>query len=95
MAEIVLLQGAQSDLIKITLRHGNRFEPSLDEAFRQLILFPESAPQYLNEPLIRRILIPKSHLAAFYSVSGNRVLVIAVLDLRQGTQRIEDRLLDR
>ena len=92
MAEIVILQGAQSDLIRITIRHGDRFENSLDRAFRQLVLFPESAPQYSSYPTIHRVLIPNSHLAAFYSVSGERVLVIAVLDLRQDPERIQDRL---
>jgi plasmid stabilization system protein ParE len=94
MAEIVILQGAQSDLIKITIRYGDRFDSSLDRAFRQLMQFPESAPQYSSEPLTRRILIPNSHLAAFYSVTGDRVLVLAVLDLRQSPEKIEDRLSD-
>ena len=95
MAEIVILQGAQNDLIRITIRHGDRFESSLDRTFHQLMLFPESAPQYSSDPIIRRILIPNSHLAAFYSISGDRVLVLAVLDLRQNPEKIKDRLLDR
>jgi plasmid stabilization system protein ParE len=95
MAEIVILQGAQSDLIKITIRHGDRFDSSLDRAFRHLMLFPESAPQYSSEPPIHRILIPESHLGAFYSISGSRVLVLAVLDLRQDPEKIEDRLSNR
>jgi len=37
MAEIVILQGAQSDLIRITIRHGDRFDSALDRAFQQLI----------------------------------------------------------
>ena len=70
MAEIIILQGAQADLIRITIRHGSRFEAALEQAFAQLSLFPESAPLYSSTPPIRRIIIPESHLGAFYSVQG-------------------------
>lgn len=42
----------------------------------------------------RRLYIQNTTFGIFYSISGNRVLVAAILDLRQDPDRIDQRLLE-
>ena len=88
---IVLLQGAQRDLLNIYAARGERVYLKVDKALGVLRVFPEAGP--LNfRPRVRRLVVTKTNLGIFYSVTGHRVLVIAVLDLRQSPQAIEKRL---
>jgi hypothetical protein len=64
--EIVLLQGAQSDLLSIY--------------------------QTLGGNHIRRLVVSKTPLGVFYALAGRRVLVAAILDLRQSPESIQKRL---
>lgn len=89
--EIVLLQGAQSDLLSIYAVRGERTYLQVDKAFGILRVFPEAGPVNFAEN-IHRLVVTKTHLGIFYSISGRRVLVGAVLDLRQSPQSIGKRL---
>jgi hypothetical protein len=40
----------------------------------------------------RRFLVPNFPFGIFYSVEGHRILISAVLDLRQDPERIRERL---
>jgi hypothetical protein len=89
--EIVLLHGAQSDLLSIFATRGEKVYLQVDKALGILRVFPEAGPINFR-PHIRRLVVPKSYLGVFYSITGNRVLVGAVLDLRQSPRSISKRL---
>lgn len=89
--EIVLLQGAQSDLLSIYATAGERVYLRVDKALGILRLFPEAGPVNFGGR-IRRLVVSKTSLGVFYSVTGRRVFIGAVLDLRQSLEVIERRL---
>jgi len=89
--EIVLLQGAQSDLLSIYAGLGEKIYLQVDKALGILRVFPEAGPVNLGER-IRRLVVTKTPLGIFYSITGNRVLVGAVLDLRQSERTLNKRL---
>lgn len=91
MNEIVLLQGAQSDLLSIYAVHGERMYLRIDQALSILRLFPDAGPRHSKNNL-RRLVVTRTHFGIFYSVTGSRVIVGAVMDLRQSPQVIEARL---
>ena len=63
----------------------------MDKALGILRAFPEAGPVNFGE-CIRRLVVTKTPLGIFYSIAGNRVLVGAVLDLRQSQRAISKRL---
>ncbi len=89
--EIILLQGAQGDLLSIYAAQGERTYLRVDQALGILALFPEAGPVHFKKR-IRRLIVSRTHFGIFYSVTGNRVLVGAVMDLRQAPQVIKGRL---
>ena len=89
--EIVLLQGAQSDLLAIFAGRGERVYHEVDKALGILRVFPEITPVHFGRS-IRRLVVAKTTLGIFYSFTGNRVLVGAILDLRQSPRAIKKRL---
>lgn len=89
--EIVLLQGAQSDLLAIYAGRGERVYHEVDKALGILRVFAEIAPIHFAKR-IRRLVVTKTTLGIFYSITGDRVLVGAVLDLRQSQKGIRKRL---
>ncbi len=62
----------------------------LDACFGQLRQFPESGPVAYKR--YRRLLIPKTMYAIYYAVEPLRVMIRAVLDVRQGIEAIIRRL---
>jgi plasmid stabilization system protein ParE len=89
--ELVLLQGAQSDLLSIYATQGEQTYLRIDQALGILRLFSEAGPvHYKNK--IRRLVVVRTHFGIFYSVTGSRVLVGAIMDLRQSPKVIEGRL---
>ena len=89
--EIVLLQGAQSDLLSIYAGYGELTYLRVDHSLGILRLFPEAGPMHYKGR-IRRLIVTRTNLGIFYSVTGDRVLVGAVMDLRQEPKIIESRL---
>lgn len=89
-AEIVLLQGAQSDLLSIYAMRGERTYLRVDQSLGLLKKFPELGSMAFDR--MRRLVVTKTTLGIFYSITGNRVLVAAVLDLRQSPKAIRKRL---
>ena len=90
MAEVVLLQGAQSDYLEAFCHYGDRFHEEIERAFSQLATFPESAPLFFGK--YRRLVIQHTPFGAFYTISGDRVMVGAILDLRQDPAAILRRM---
>lgn len=89
--EIVLLQGAQSDLLSIYSLQGERVYKRVDQALGILRVFPEAGPLHFGQQ-IRRLIVTKTTLAVFFSIAGQRVMVAAILDLRQDPEAIRKRL---
>jgi plasmid stabilization system protein ParE len=90
MAEILLLHGAQSDYFEAYCRFGESFHSEIERAFSQIATFPESAPLFFGK--YRRIVIRRTPYGAFYTITGNRALIGAILDLRQDPTNILHRL---
>lgn len=86
----VLLIEAQLDYFKAYERYGERFDGPCEQSLELL----------RNHHLIgrvfrrhyRRLLIPKTPFGIFYTVEGERVMVGAILDLRQDPRAILKRL---
>ena len=91
--EIVLLQGAQGDLLSIYAGLGERVYLQVDKALGILSAFPGAGPVNVGER-IRRLVVTKTPLGIFYTITGNRVLIGAVLDLRKSQRAIIKRLRD-
>jgi plasmid stabilization system protein ParE len=95
--EIAFLRGAEDDLFNAWVSYeevlpglGDRFEKEVRLALDRLRVFPESAPVYKGE--FRRLLVPRFQHGIFYRIHGARVVVTAVLDLRQDPIAIGERL---
>ena len=89
--EIILLQGAQSDLLSIYSGSGEKVYTRVDKALGILRSFPEAGPLNFGGR-IRRLVVTKTTLGIFYSVTGSRVLIGAIVDLRQSPLSINKRI---
>ncbi len=69
--------------------YGDLFIRHLDAAFTHLRAFPESAPLFHGS--YRRLLVPRFPYGIFYTIES-RIIVAAVMYLRQDPERIIGRL---
>ena len=97
MMELVILFRAEADILETQARLedvlrglGDRFNARAEEALDRLLAFPECGPVY-SAPF-RRLLIRDFPHAIFYCIEGRRVVVHAVLDVRQDARTIARRL---
>jgi plasmid stabilization system protein ParE len=97
MLEVVFVARAQEDLFAAWDRYeqigtglGDAFEEAVAAALDQAARFPESAPVY-HQPF-RRLLVRQFQFGIFYAVEGRRLVVRALLDLRQDADEIQKRL---
>jgi plasmid stabilization system protein ParE len=95
--EVIFLHGAEADLLAAWMRYeeilpglGDRFEAEVRAALLRIVELPESAPVYAGE--FRRLLVRRFDHGIFYRVHGVRIVVTAVLDLRQDPATIRQRL---
>jgi hypothetical protein len=95
--EVIILAGAESDLWAAWTRYeelatglGTRFDHTVRRGLERLSRFPNSAPIYAAE--FRRMLLRRFDHGIFYRVHGSRLVVVAVLDLRQNPAEINRRL---
>ena len=95
--EIVVLAGAEADLFEAWRRYegclpglGNEFDRAVRAGLLSVVQFPESAPHF--EAGYRRLLLRRFGHGIFYRVHGERLVVVAVLDLRQDPAMIRQRL---
>lgn len=93
----VFLSGADADLQTIFNKFedyregfGVEFMTSVDAYLARIAVFPESAPRYLGT--IRRQVMRGFPYGIFYEPATTRILVIAILDLRQSPEAIDRRL---
>ena len=97
MKEIVILSGAEADLIELYARFeemgagmGDRFDAECRRSYERLSQYPEIAAVY-RSPFRRRIL-KRWNVGLFYTIEANRVLIHAALDIRQDPDNIMRRL---
>jgi plasmid stabilization system protein ParE len=95
--EVIILTGAESDLWSAWARYeelspwlGARFDQTVRAGLEHLAQFPTSAPVYAGE--FRRLLLRRFEHGIFFRVHGSRLIVTAVLDLRQSPEVIRRRL---
>ena len=70
---------------------GDRFYRTIDYVLERIRQFPQIAPVY--EGPYRRLVVRAFGYGIFYTVEGERVMVGAILDLRQDPDSIRSRLL--
>ncbi|MCX6981180.1 MAG: hypothetical protein NTV08_10575 [Verrucomicrobia bacterium] len=97
MSELLILSRAEADVLETQARLeeilpglGNRFNARTEEALDRLLLFPECGPAY--SATFRRLLVRDFPHGIFYTLEGRRIVVHAVLDLRQEVRAIARRL---
>jgi plasmid stabilization system protein ParE len=93
--EIVVLLGAEIDFQALyerqpTARRAEQLESEVLSAFRKLVQFPRSGSAFEIE--YRRFLLKAFPYALFYELEGRRILIHAVLDIRQDPESIRRRL---
>ena len=98
MIELILLQQADVDVQAAFDRYedyqegpGELFMRHLDAAFTLLRRNPEMAPPYAGS--YRRMLVRDFPYGIFYSVQPSRLVVVAVMDLRQDPETIRRKVL--
>jgi hypothetical protein len=94
---VELLRGAEADLLESYVRFedtssglGDRFYQTLDLALERMRKHPESAPIYRGA--YRRLVLRPFGFGVFYTIEGERLMVGAILDLRQNPEAIGRRL---
>ena len=97
MIELILLLQADLDIQAAFERYedyqqgrGEVFMRQLDAAFTLLRQYPEIAPVYARP--YRRMLLREFPYGIFYEPQPSRVIVAAVMDLRQAPQAIRRKL---
>ncbi len=94
---IEFLFGADADLQELFVRFEERREGFgveflilVDAYLTRISAFPHIAPKYLGQ--VRRQIMQTLPYGIFYDATPTRVLVIAILDLRQDEREIFQRL---
>ncbi|MEM9478184.1 MAG: hypothetical protein AAGA58_00835 [Verrucomicrobiota bacterium] len=90
MNEIVLIHSAQADLLEIYSRHGEKIYNHVDRELEVIRNMPEIAPVYHDH--FRRKLVHGTPFGIFFTITGNRLMVSFVMDLRQDPAAILKRL---
>lgn len=81
---------ADADFQTHFARYGDPIYYAVDQEIELLKRHPKAGPIY-DEP-VRRLVIRDTPLGLFYAIHGNRIAVLAVLDLRQDPAVIAKRL---
>jgi plasmid stabilization system protein ParE len=97
MNEVVLLLGADGDLIELFNRFeewrpgmGAEFDRDLVKACQLLSANPKIGPSWRGS--FRRLLMLHWNLAIYYELGGGRILVHGIMDLRRDPDHIVRRL---
>ena len=95
MNEVTALLRAEIDLQEAYERHSTprlarAYEITIRDAFDQLARHPLSGGEFLGG--YRRLVLPRLGYALFYVLEGRRVVIHALLDLRQSPETIRQRL---
>lgn len=89
MIEVVLLAGAQADLLELYSRHGETVYHRIDQDLELIRKMPAVAPAFAGR--FRRV-VSGTPYGIFYTETGSRIIVSAILDLRQDPTNVLRRL---
>ena len=97
MSEVVILLGADRDLMELygrfedwSLGLGARFDFAFVKACDLLASHPMIGPRWRGD--FRRLLMAHWSLGIFYEISGSRILIHSIMDIRQDPDNINRRL---
>ena len=97
MIEVIILAGAEADVQaayewreSCSVEAGNRFLRELDRCVSLLSRYPRIGRPHRG--VYRKLLVPDHPFGIFYAAEPSRVVIVAVLDLRQDPKAIERRL---
>jgi plasmid stabilization system protein ParE len=95
--EVIFLAGAEADVQALYEEResfhekaGDRFLRELDRCASLLGRYPRIGRHHRG--VHRKLLVPDHPYGVFYAVESSRVVIVAVLDLRQDPKAIEKRL---
>ncbi len=91
MSEIVVLQSAEKDWFELYRRLGEPFDRAFSSTVQLIAMNPQIGPTWRIAPFRRR-LITGYPVGIFYSLVGKRVVISAVIDLRQDASSIDVQL---
>ena len=91
MKEVVVLQSAEKDWFELYRRLGEPFDRAFSSTVQLIAMNPEIGPFWRIAPFRRR-LITGYPVGIFYSIIGKRVVMSAVIDLRQDAASIDRQL---
>ncbi len=90
---VIWVSGAAADYLSVN--ESLAPSDSIDEAIQLVRLFPDLGARQ-GRSSIRRVLIGKQRtFGLFYAINGNRLIVVALLDLRQSPSAIEETIRSR
>ncbi len=97
MVELIILAGAEREILEAYVKLdgfqdglGERFEQRVEETLSLIVAHPKIGPVFRGET--RRRLVRGFPHAIFYEIEPRRIIVHAVLDLRQSPESIIRRL---
>jgi len=93
MNEVIFTLAAEIEWFNLVRLHRDRFERPFDQTIRLLRGNPQMGIETRVAPL-RRVLVSRTAWGIFYAVTGNRIVIVSILDLRQDPQTIKNRLRD-
>ncbi len=95
--EVVFLFGAESDfqkeynrLLVQSDRAAERFYTIIDQSLNNISKYPNIGTVYGDK--FRKLTLIGFELGIFYIIENNRVVIHAILNLRQSTKNIKNRL---
>jgi plasmid stabilization system protein ParE len=95
--EVIFVAGAEADVQAAYERQESLREGAGDRFLRELDLCASLLSRYprIGRPhrgIYRKLLVPDHPYGVFYTVNPSRIIIVAVLDLRQDPNAIEKRL---
>lgn len=91
MHELVFTLSTEIEWFRLVKEHEDRFEHAFDRTVSLLRENPQMGKAIRIQPL-RRVLVPRTEWGIFYGVFGDRIVISAIVDLRQHPRTIERKL---
>jgi len=87
MKDVILVQFAEASWFQLVQEHGESFEVPFEKAVSLLRRFPEMGSPWIVDT-VRRLVFRPRKWGIYYTVSGNRILILAIEDLRQSPEKV-------
>ena len=94
--EIIWTASASEDYLRTETDRSTDFSAAIDGALSLLRVFPEMGPKVRYSTKLRRVLVGREkQYGLYYGLTGERIIVVALIDLRQDPAIIETIIRDR